>query len=384
MPIVLQELRYAVQQLYNSPWFTATVVFTLALGIGANTAIFSVMNSVLLKRLPVLNPQELVYLHVPGGQPDGAGNTGNSTTSFSESVFEDLRQDHRAFSELIAFVPLAIGKVAARFGDTPEDVEGDMVSGNFFSGLGVSLARGRAFTLADESAHSQVVVLSYAYWTRRFSRNPSVIGQTLFIKGNAFTIVGIGPEGFLGVDPGQSTDIWIPLQNRPDLNAWGTAPENNTLYGSPTWWCLELIARLAPGISPSQALAEVTPRFQRVACTGLSAPDPKTPKTKLAFQPARGVEGLATGGNYRAGLTLLMTLVGLVLVIACTNVAMLLVAKKSARQREFSLRLALGASRWQIFRQLLLESLLLVTTGRSIGMALRPGCNSGTRGVVAD
>jgi len=367
MPIALQEFRYAIRQLYNSPWFTVTVVLTLALGIGANTAIFSVMNAVLLKSLPVPNPQELVYLHVPSGQPEGAGNTGDSTTSFSEPVFEDLRQDRHAFADLIAFVPLAIGKVAVRFGDQPEEVEGDMVSGNFFSGLGVSPARGRAFTLEDEHAHSQLVVLSYSYWTRRFSRNPSILGQTLFIKGNAFTIAGIAPEGFFGVEPGQATDLWIPLQNRPDMNAWGNPPEYNTLYGTPTWWCLELIARIAPGVSSRQALTEVTPRYQRVAYTGLSAPDPRVPKVTLSFQPARGIEGLDTGGSYRTGVSVLMTLVALVLVIACTNVAMLLVAKKSVRQREFSLRLALGAGRWQIFRQLLLESTLLVAMGAALG-----------------
>jgi len=367
MHIMMNEFRYAARQLYNSPWFTMTVILTLALGIGANTAVFSVMNAVLLKGLPVPNPQELVYLHVPSGQPDGAGNTGNSTTSFSDPVFEDLRQDHHAFADLIAFVPLAIGKVAVRFGDTPEEIEGDMVSGNFFSGLGVSLARGHSFTLEDERNHSPVAVLSYSYWTRRFSRSPSILGQNIYIKGNAFTIIGVGPEGFFGVEPGQSTDLWIPLQSRTDLNAWGTPEESNTLYGTPTWWCLELIARLAPGVSASQALAEVTPRYQRVAYTGLSTPDPKKPKVTLAFQPARGVEGLDTGGNYPTGVTVLMTLVGLVLVIACTNVAMLLVAKKSARRREFSLRLALGAGRWQIFRQLLLESIPLVTIGAALG-----------------
>jgi len=367
MQVIFQELRYAVRQLLSSPWFTLTVVLTLALGIGANTAVFSVMNAVLLKGLPVPNPQELVYLHVPTGQPDGAGNTGNSTTSFSEPVFEDLRQDHHAFADLMAFVPLAIGKVAVRYGDAPEEAEGDMVSGNFFSGLGVSLARGHGFTLDDERAHSQIAVLSYSYWTRRFARNPSILGQDLFIKGNAFTIVGVAPEGFYGVEPGQSTDLWIPLQSRPDLNAWGSAPEYNTLYGTPTWWCLELIARLAPGVTPSQALAEVTPRFQRVAYTGLSAPDPKANKVTLALQAARGIDVLDNASTYRTGVRVLMTLVGLVLVVACTNVAMLLVAKKSARQREFSLRLALGAGRWQIFRQLLLESILLVAIGAALG-----------------
>jgi predicted permease len=368
MQIILQEIRYAVRQLSNSPWFTLTVVLTLALGVGANSAIFSVMNGVLLRGLPVPNPQELVYLHVPGGQPNGASNTGNSETSFSQPVFEELRQDHRAFADLIAFVPLASsGKVAVRFGDTPEEAEGDMVSGNLFSGLGVALARGQGFALNDERAHAQVVVLSYSYWTRRFARNPSVLGQTFFIKGNAFTIVGVAPEGFFGVEPAQSTDFWIPLQSRPEMNAWGSAPENSTLYGSPTWWCLQLIARLAPGISPSQAVAEITPRFQHAAYTGLSAPDANAPKVTLLLQPARGVEGLDSGNSYQTGVNVLMTLVALVLVIACTNVAMLLVAKKSARRREFSLRLALGASRWQIFRQLLLESILLVGAGGLLG-----------------
>ena len=367
MPILLQEFRYAVRQLLNSPWFALAVIATLALGIGANSAIFSVMNAVLLRGLPVPNPQELVYLHVPTGQPNGASNTGDSTTSFSEPVFEELRQDHHAFADLIAFVPLAIGKVAVRFGETPEQSEGDMVSGNLFSGLGVSLARGRGFTLEDERAHSHVVVLSYAYWTRRFGRNPSVVGETLFIKGNPFTIIGIGPEGFLGVEPGYSTDFWIPLQNQPDLNAWGEAAEYGTLYGTPTWWCLELIARLAPGVTNAQALAEITPRYQRVAYTGLSEPDPKNPKVTLAFQPARGIQGLDTEGTYKNGVSILMALVVLVLVIACTNVAMLLVAKKSARQREFSLRMALGATKWKIFRQLLLESALLVSMGGGLG-----------------
>ena len=367
MPILWQELRYALRQLLNSPWFTLTVVCTLALGIGANTAVFSVMNAVLLKGLPVPNPQELVYLHVPTGQPKGASNTGDSTTSFSEPVFEDLRRDQRAFADLIAFVPLAIGKAAVRYGEMPEEAEGEMVSGNFFSGLQLSLARGHGFTLDDERVHSHIVVLSHAYWARRFGKDPSVIGQTLFIKGNPFTIVGIGPEGFLGVEPGYSTDFWIPLQNQPNLNPWGEAAEFGTLYRTPRWWCLQLIARLAPGVSASQALAEVTPRYQRVAYTGLSVPEPNSPKVTLALQAARGLQGLDTEGTYKNGVTMLMALVVLVLVIACTNVAMLLVAKKSARQREFGLRLALGATRRKIFWQLLLESALLVALGGTLG-----------------
>jgi predicted permease len=364
----LQDLRYTLRQLRNSPGFFLVAVLTLALGIGANTAIFSVMNAVLLRGLPVPDPQQLVYLHVPNGQPPGASNTGNSETSFSEPVFEQLRQEHRVFADLMAFVPLSLsGKAAVRFGDAPEEAEGDMVSGNFFSGLRVQPVRGRGFTLDDEKNHAQVAVLSYSYWTRRFSRNPSVLGQTLYVKGVPFTIIGIAPEKFYGVEPGSSTDFWIPLQNRPDLNAWGISPQFNTLYGSPHWWCLELIGRLQPGISRESALAQLNPVFQAVAYEGLPAVDPHIPKRKVDFKAARGIEGLDTEGMVKTGVLLLMGLVGLVLVIVCVNVTMLLVAKKSARQREFSLRLALGASNARIFRQLLLESSLLVIAGAALG-----------------
>lgn len=372
--MILQNLRYAVRQLRNSPGFALVAVLTLALGIGANTAIFSVMNAVLLRNLPVPNPQELFYLHVPDGQPAGAGNTGNSETSFSDPVFEQLRQDHRAFADVIAFVPLSIlGKTAVRIGSTPEEAEGDMVSGNFFFGLQVPLYRGRGFTLDDERNHTQVAVLSYSFWAHRFSRDPSVVGRTLYVKGVPFAIIGIAPQRFYGVEPGRSTDFWIPLQNRHELNAWGVPPENNTLYGTPTWWCLEVIVRLAPGVSSASALAEVMPSFQRVAYTGLSTPDPRSPKAVFTMVPGRGIEGLSVDSTSRDGVLILMALVIVVLVIACTNVAMLFVAKKSSRHREFGLRLALGASRFQIFGQLLLESALLAGSGAALGWLFAVG-----------
>ena len=273
MNTLFQDVRYALRQMHNSPLFAITAVLTLALGIGANTAVFSVMDAVLLRGLPVPNPQQLVYLHVPDGQPSGAMNTGNSTTSFSEPVFETLRQDHQAFADLIAFVPLSLsGKVAVRFGDAAaEEAEGDEVSGNFFSGLGVQLARGRGFTLDDEKKHEAVAVLSYSYWTRRFFRNPSVLGQTFVVKGLPFTVIGIAPQNFHGVEPGDSTDFWIPLQARPELNAWGMSPQFGTLYGAPSWWCLELIARLKPGVSPEAAAAELNPSFAQAAYIGLAS-----------------------------------------------------------------------------------------------------------------
>ena len=374
MNALFQDLRYALRQMRNSPVFTITAVLTLALGIGANTAVFSVMNAVLLRGLPVPDPQQLVYVHVPDGQPNGTFNTGNSTTSFSEPVFEALRQDHRAFADLMAFVPLALsGKAAVRFGDhAAEQAEGDMVSGNFFSGLRVQPVRGRGFTLDDEKNHNQVAVLSYSYWTRRFARNPSVLGQTFYLKGLPFTIIGIAPANFYGVEPSASTDFWIPLQNRPELNAWGIPPAYGTLYGTPRWWCLELIARLKPGVSPQAAATEANPVFAEAAYIGVGRPDTRSQRPRLAFNPARGVVGLNQSNGYKTGVLVLMTLVGLVLVIACVNVATLLVARKSARQREFSLRLALGASYGRIFRQLLMESLLLVGSGAAIawGFAL--------------
>jgi predicted permease len=368
MSSLVQDLRYALRQMRKAPIFAVTAVLTLALGIGANTAIFSVMNAVLLKGLPVPDPQEIFYVHMPSGRVPGMSNTGDYQTSFSVSVFEHLREERKVLADLIAFAPLAIsGKTSVRFGDTPEQARGDMVSGNFFSGLRVQPARGRGFTLEDERTHAPVAVLSWDYWTRRLSRNPSVLGQAFDVKGVPFTVIGIAPERFLGVEPGFSTDFWIPLQDDPALNAWGIPPEFTKLYATANWWCLELVARLQPGLSAERAAAALNPVFQEAALVGAGQPDPNAPKPVLMFKPARGIEGLDTEGTYRSGVFVLMGLVGLVLVIACVNVAMLLVARQSERQREFGLRRALGASALRTFRQLFLESALLVVSGAVLG-----------------
>jgi predicted permease len=365
---LLQDFRFALRQLRKNPGFTAVAVITLALGIGANTAVFSVMNAVLLRTLPVRDPQRLYYLQIAvGNQPPGAGNTGNSDTSFSEPVFEALRQRNDVLDDVIAYVPLGIGRVAARYREAPEEAEGDEVSGNFFSGLGAQIVRGRGFSLSDEKDHTSLVVISYDYWTRRFARDPAVLGGTLFVKNVPFTIIGIATRGFRGIEPASSTDFWIPLQNRPELNAWGNPASENSLYGTPKWWCLPLIVRLRPNVNPQQAQTALQSTFWEAAQTGIGAIDPKQWKPLLNFDPARGIQGY--NQQYREPVQILMELVLLVLLIACTNVALLILARNEARQREFSLRLAIGAERSHLFRQLLTESTLLVTAGAALGWA---------------
>jgi len=348
------DARYAVRQLRRFPVFALIAILTLALGIGATTGIFSVMNAVLLRWLPLPKPQQLFYVHVPTGHPYGATSTGdNDDTSFSLPVFEALRQDHRAFSEVMAFVPLSNDKVDVRVGDAPAQASGEMVSGNFFSGLGVPMRLGSGFNLADERRHMPVVVLSFAYWTKLFSRDPGVLGRTIYIKGIPFAVFGVTAEGFTGVEAGQYTDFWIPLQSHPELNPWGSSPDENTLYGSPNWWCMRLLARLAPGVDAQRAVAEATPGFQAAAYASLGAPDAKHPKVKLALVPAKGIQG--PGDKYREPLLVLMALVTLVLLIACSNVAMLILARNASRRREFGVRMALGARRSTLLRQLLVE-----------------------------
>jgi predicted permease len=361
-----QDLRYALRQLRKSPAFTLVALLTLALGIGANTAVFSVMDAVLLRGLPVRDPRRLYYLQIAAGnQPLGASNTGNSDTSFSEPVFEALRQRHDVLDDVIAYAPLGLPKVAVRSGDAPGEAEGDEVSGNFFSGLSAGIFSGRGFTLEDEKDHSPVAVISYDYWTRQFGRSPGVLGSTVFIKNIPFTIIGIAAHGFRGVEAASSTDFWVPLQNRPELNAWGNSAGFQSLYGTPKWWCLPLMVRLKRGVTPAQAQLALQSTFGEAAKIGIGTIDAKQWKPLLNFDPAKGIEGY--NQQYREPVRILMGLVFLVLLIACSNVALLIMARNEARQREFSLRMAVGAEKGHLFRQLLTESSLLVTAGAGMG-----------------
>lgn len=360
----IKDVRYTGRILRQNLLFSVVAVLTLALGIGANTAIFSVINAVLLRALPVHDPQQVFYLHVLPNQPQGANNTGDGDSSFSEYVFEQLRTQHQAFSSLAAYVPAGINKIAVRSGATPEEAAVDMVSGNFFSGLGVRSICGRTLTMDDEKNHTAVAVLGYGFWNRRFARNCSVIGQPLYIKGAPFTIVGVAARNFSGVEGNNPTDVWIPLQNRPNMNAWGSAGEN--YYAAPNWWCLQLAGRLAPGVSHIQAQTMLGAVFQRAAYEHLGGkPRKGEAPRKLVLTPARGI-GQSQEGIDKP-LYVLLAMVGLILLIACGNVALLLTARNSARRREFSVRLAIGGSQIRLFRQLLAESLVLVALGALFG-----------------
>jgi predicted permease len=366
----LQTLRkhvvFALRHLGKSPAFTLAAVLSLVLGIGANTAMFSVMDTILLRSLPVRHPDGLYYLRMANGQdqPQGATSTGDSNSAFSMPVFEVLRQQQRAFESLIAYVPLSSTGIAVEAASRPFEAQGSEVSGNFFSGLTINMQAGRELTQADEQHHSPVMVLSYAFWTKAFARNPHVLGSTVFVKGMPFTVVGVAARGFFGLEPAKFTDFWIPLQNNAKLNAWGTPSNRESLYGSPNWWCLRLVARLAPGVTPQQAQAAAAGVFLHAASEGIGSIDAKQWKPLLAFDQARGIEGY--NRQYRESIEILMGLVLLILLIALTNVAMMINARNTGRSREFSLRLALGAKRAHLFVQLLTESSLLVLVGATL------------------
>lgn len=360
MTVLINDLRYALRQLKKTRGLTLICIATLALGIGANTAVFSVMNAVLLKSLPVEDPDRVVYLNTSEA-PQRTG-TVDSHNTFSYAVYDALRNQSGPLSQVIAYVPLSSGKVAVRAGSQPEEAEGDMVSGSFFSGMGIKFARGHGFTAQDESDHAPIAVISFNYWSRRFAQSPDVLGKAIFVNSVPITIVGVSAQGFEGLEAGRSTDFWIPLQSQPELNAWGNPPEDGKTYiANPTWWCLRIAARLAPGVGRVQAASQLQPVFQTAAYVGLGSPLPGEKRPTLSLVEAKNFPGY--DAEYGRPLRMMMTMVGFVLLIALSNVAMLLMARNATRQREFSLRLALGSGRWELFRQLLIESLLLVSAG---------------------
>jgi len=369
MRAIWQDIRFGARMLAKHPGFTAIAVLTLALGIGANTAIFSLINQVMLRRLPVQNPDELVILRAPGPMNGHVWSDGDEYQSFSYPMYKRLRETNQAFSGLLG--RFAIPVSVASEGQT-ERGGGELVSGNYFDVLGVRPSLGRLFTLDDDKVPGAqpVVVLSHAYWTRRFGKNPAILNQTILVNNTALTVVGVAQAGFTGIQVGQSADVFVPLMMKGQMT-----PERN---GLEEWndQYLAILGRRKPGMSMAQAEAAVNAAYRPLLPEQLLTIKSWDEKKRDRFLSKKvllipGAKGRTTlQHDSGQALTALFVMVALVLLIACTNVANLLLAQGAARQRELAIRSAMGASRARMIRQLLAESLLCALAGGALGLVL--------------
>jgi putative ABC transport system permease protein len=365
---LVQDIRYGVRMLAKNPGFALIAVLTLALGIGANTAIFSLTDQVLLRLLPVERPQELVVLRSPGPVGGRVRSDGDSSASFSYPMYKNLRDQNPAFSGLLA--RFAVQVSVAGQGQT-ELANGELVTGNYFEVLGVRPALGRVFSAGDETAPgaNTVVVLSYGYWSRHYGSDSGILNKILNVNGTPLTVVGVARAGFEGVQVGQVPDLFIPvtMKARMTPNWDGLADENDH-------W-IAILGRLKPGFTRAKAETAIAPSYRALLeAEAVQRRMSKDDKLKFVSKPLvvdQGEHGRQIlQADAKQPLITLMAMVGLVLLIACANLASLLVARSEARQREIALRLALGASRWRLLRQLLTESLLLGIAGGVAGLLL--------------
>jgi predicted permease len=364
----LKDLRYSLRSLSRSPVFLAVAVLSLSLGIGANTAIFTLINQLILQPLPVRNPEQLVML---AGRGDHYGGN-NGRDKLSYPMYREIRDKNQVFSGMFCTYPTT---VSATFQGRTELIGADLVSGNYFPVLGIGAAAGRVFTAQDDLIQGghPLAVLSYGYWRARFGADPHIVGKQIEVNGRSLTIIGVSQAGFDGVEPGRAPQIRIPITMKDDLPRADFTRLNTDRF---RW--TEVFGRLKPGITIEKAQAGLQPLFHQIISREVTEPPfaKASPFVKQQFlrmwmEVMPGSKGRSDlRRTYSKPLFALMAIVGLVLLIACSNLANLLIARASARQKEIAVRLALGAGRGRLMRQLLAESLVLAMAGGLLGVGL--------------
>ena len=369
MGILLQDLRYAFRTLKKSPLFVSVAVLSLALGIGANTAIFTLINQLILQYLPVRHPEELVLLTARGHHY--GSNSGSNALSYP--LYQDFRDKNQVFSGMFC----RHGEtMSAGFEGRTELASVEMVSGNYFPVLGVGAALGRVFTASDDLMQGghPLAVLSYGYWQARFGGDRSVVGKKIVVNGYPLTIVGVSQRGFNGVEPGNSPQIRVPITMQDSMPPGQTFIQLTNRRRR----FIQVFGRLKPGITLERAKAGLQPLFHQILdmevrqeAFAKASPYMKQEFLKMWMDVLPGSKGRSDlRQQFSKPLLALMAIVGLVLLIACSNLANLLIARASARQKEIAVRLALGAGRWPLIRQLLVESTLLSLAGGAVGVIL--------------
>jgi predicted permease len=367
---LFQDIRFALRQLTKSPGFTAIAILSLMLGIGANTAIFSLLNVILLRPLPVQNPKELLLF----GDGRAGGSTGSIPDSswrlFSYSFFRDFRQKDTSFSGVAATSSIQFQTKASIAGGAYQTTHVDLVSGSFFNVMGVPAFLGRTIAESDDATAGAgpVAVASYGWFQRHFNGDPSALGKIIRIQSHDYTLVGVARPGFTGFSLGQPADLWIPLSMEKEISPGWNGLDNKFFQS------LYLIGRLKPGVTAAQAGAETNLLFKQIVRSYLGGQPSEKQLNSIAHSSveltsaSHGVSRLTR--RFSMPLIILMVIVALVLLIACANIANMLLARGVNRTREVAVRMALGASRRRIVLQLLTESLLLALIGAAAGVAL--------------
>jgi putative ABC transport system permease protein len=369
----LQDLRYALRQLRRAPVFTAAAVITLALGIGANAAIFSLVDQILLKQLPVVEPDRLVMLKYEGSDTGHASSYGGDAQQyFSYPMYRDLRDQNNVFSGMLTMFPTQVG---VQWKNSPSLANSELVSGNYFSILGLKPALGRLFVPEDSRSRgaSPVVVLNYRYWRQTFASDPSVINQGILINGNPFTIIGVVQPGFDSVIAGTVPAFFVPITMKAQMTpAWDELENRRSRW-------LNIVARVKPGVTTQQAEAGINPLWKSLRAIELESIPARSQRFREQFVEKShltlvdGSKGFSPLRQImRMPLLILMGMVGVLTLMATANVGSLLLVRASGRIREMSVRYALGATRQRVARQLLVEGLALGLTGGLCGLAFAP------------